>query len=201
MNKLLSKSRIAISLAAILALSACLDTQNAAATPPPTQPALDERGRASFLYKVPSSSNKRRALLVSASKGDDGGPHAGYPFSVTISVSRDFGTINQRAVEHLTAANPSLAAAVANDSPENPVSDGLIQQFATEIGALTVCQNGRIGPNTVGRSYSSSADISDILAANGGRALGGRIPDGIKGNPIQPVRRTRFGWDVSLWCT
>ena len=145
---------------------------------------------------MPSTSNRDRYLSVNAGTSFNNGPHSGKPASVTINV-RNFGKIDRGDLK-IGATDPQLAQRIADDNFAGLIDENLVFEFGRQLAAQSVCPNQRITANTYGRSLSNPAAISDLLAANGGRVLGGQLPSGA--GPIAAVRQLNNSWRVSLWC-
>ncbi|MEL6838886.1 MAG: hypothetical protein AAFP85_06310 [Pseudomonadota bacterium] len=191
---------IVLSTALICTFAACMDgSRSASAALPQQTSTTNAAGTAFFYFKMPEVTNRDRYLSVSASRSANNGATPGFPVRIDIAV-RQRGSVG-RSVERLAPLDLDLAERVADDDERGEIPESEMLRFGKQLARQSVCPNGALSTNTVGRRLSDPAAISEFLAANGGRVLGGRLPDGMQTEPIPPVSLDRFGWEINLWCT
>jgi len=155
-------------------------------------------GSASFYFKLPTTANRNRYMTVQASPIMAGQGNDGNAVNIKFTI-RQAGQVG-RSVELLAPLDLTLAQRIADDDLQGNIPESEVFQFGVQLAQQSICKGQQITANTRGRRITNSADISRVLAANGGRVLGGRVPSNVASMPIPSVELSRFGWTVSLWC-
>lgn len=84
------------------------------------------------------------------------------------------------------------------DNPGASASRNIVAALGRHVTLQTVCK-GMSVKRSNGKKYSGAAAYA-VLAANGGRLTGAKVPPGLKAQPIPLTEFSKFGWQVNLMC-
>ncbi|MDO6589004.1 MULTISPECIES: hypothetical protein [Rhodobacterales] len=145
---------------------------------------------------MPTEAARHRYISARVLRGGNNSTHRGYPVNVDLDVE-----MTDSYTRHNTFLSPidqATAEEFASTYGADQSSD-LAYRMAVQIASQSECQGKQITANTYGRRYGGE-QLSEIVAANNGRILGGSVPAGTVSTSIPTTELTRWGWKVALWC-